>query len=54
MHKVHNTSSSSYNTQTAIIVERRGNRSQMFFEIGALKKLANFIEKHLCWSLFLI
>ena len=26
----------------------------MFFKIGALKNFANFIGKHLCWSLFLI
>ena len=27
-------------------------RSQIFFEIGALKNFAIFTEKHLCWSLF--
>ena len=27
---------------------------QMFFKIGVLKDFANFTEKHLCWSLFLI
>ena len=26
----------------------------MFFKIGVLKHFANFIGKHLCWSLFLI
>ena len=26
----------------------------MFFEIGVLNNFANFTEKHLCWSLFLI
>ena len=26
----------------------------MFFKIGVLKNFANFIGKHLCWSLFLI
>ena len=26
----------------------------MFLKIGALKKFANFTEKHQCWSLFLI
>ena len=26
----------------------------MFFKIGALTNLANFMGKHLCWSLFLI
>ena len=25
----------------------------MFFKIDVLKILANFTEKHLCWSLFL-
>ena len=32
----------------------RKNRSQMFFQIGALQNLVNFTEKHLCWSLFSI
>ena len=27
-------------------------RSQMLFKLGVLKNFANFIEKHLCWSLF--
>ena len=31
----------------------RGNRAQMFFKIGVLKRFANFTGKHLCWSLFL-
>ena len=26
----------------------------MFFKIGVLKDIANFTDKHLCWSLFLI
>ena len=26
----------------------------MFFKISALKNFADFIRKHLCWSLFLI
>ena len=29
-------------------------RAQIFFKIGVLKNFANFIGKHLCWSLFLI
>ena len=29
-------------------------RSKMFFKIGVLKKFANFTEKRLCWSFFLI
>ena len=32
----------------------KSSRSQMFFNIGALKNFANFTGKHLCWSLFLI
>ena len=32
----------------------RSSRSQMFFKIGVLKKLAMFKVKHLRWSLFLI
>ena len=32
----------------------RSSRSQLFFKIGALKNLAIFTQKHLCWSLFLI
>ena len=32
----------------------RKSRSQMFFKIGVLKLFANFTEKRLCWSLFLI
>ena len=28
--------------------------SQMFFKIGAVKNLAMFTGKHLCWNLFLI
>ena len=32
----------------------RSSRSHMFFKIGVLKNFANFIGKHLCWSLFLI
>ena len=33
----------------------RSNRSSMFFKIGgALKNLANFTGKQLCWSLFLM
>ena len=32
----------------------RSSHSQMFFKIGALKNLAIFTGKHLCWSLFLI
>ena len=27
---------------------------KMFFKTGAIKNLANFTRKHLCWSLFLI
>ena len=27
-------------------------QSQMFFKLGVLKNFANFIGKHLCWSLF--
>ena len=30
----------------------RSSRSQMFFKIGVLKKLANFTGNHLCKSLF--
>ena len=32
----------------------RSSRSQMFFKIGVLGNSANFLGKHLCWSLFLI
>ena len=32
----------------------RSNRSLIFFKIGLLKNFANFTEKHLWWSLFLI
>ena len=32
----------------------RSSRSQMFFKICVLKTSANFIGKHLCWSLFLL
>ena len=32
----------------------RNSHPQMFFKIGVLKNLGNFIEKHLCWSLFLV
>ena len=32
----------------------RSSRLQMFFKIGVLENFANFIGKHLCWSLFLI
>ena len=32
----------------------RSSRSQMFFIMGALKKLAKLTRKRLCWSLFLI
>ena len=32
----------------------RGSRSQMFFKIDDLGNFANFLGKHLCWSLFLI
>ena len=32
----------------------RSSHSQTFFEIGALKNLAIFARKHMCWSLFLI
>ena len=32
----------------------KSNHSQMFFKIGALKNLAIFTRKCLCWSLFLI
>ena len=32
-------------------ISNRKSRSQMFFEIGLLKNLANFTGKHLCWSL---
>ena len=34
--------------------KERISRSQMFFEIGVLKNLRSFTEKHMCWSLFLI
>ena len=30
----------------------RSSRLQMFFKIDVLKSFANFIGKHLCWSLF--
>ena len=42
------------NLRRIISMDRRSSRSQMFFKIGALKNFANFTEKHLCWSLFLI
>ena len=29
-------------------------KSTMFFKIDVFKIFANFIEKHLCWTLFLI
>ena len=32
----------------------RSRCSQMFFKMDVLKNFANFIGKHLCWSLFLI
>ena len=32
----------------------RGNRSQMFYKIDALKNFAKFSETHLCWSHFSI
>ena len=32
----------------------RSSRSQIFLKIGVLKNFANFTEKHLCSSLFLI
>ena len=32
----------------------RSSRSQIFFNIDALKNFASFTGKHLCWSLFLI
>ena len=32
----------------------RSSRSQMFFKVGVHKNVANFTEKHLCWSLFVI
>ena len=35
------------------IEHTRSSRLQVFFKIGALKSFANFIGKHLCWSLFL-
>ena len=31
----------------------RSSRLKMFFKMGAPKHFANFIGKHLCWSLFL-
>ena len=37
-----------------IFLSRKSSRSQMFFNIGVLKIFANFIGKHLYWSLFLI
>ena len=32
----------------------RSSCSQMFFIVGVFKIFAIFVEKHLCWSLFLI
>ena len=32
----------------------RSSLSEMLFTIGVLKNFANFTEKHLCWSLFLM
>ena len=37
--------------RTAFLHNSRTSRLQMFFEIGVLKSFANFIGKHLCWSL---
>ena len=31
----------------------RSSLSQMFFKIGILKNLTNFIKKYQCWSIFL-
>ena len=40
---------------TVVPVGQHSNRrSQMFYKINALKKLAIFTGKHLCWRLFLI
>ena len=32
----------------------RSSRSQMFFKKDVLRNFANFTEKHMCWSPFLI
>ena len=33
-------------------IRKAVSQSQMFFKLGVLKNFANFIGKHLCWSLF--
>ena len=44
-----------YNGLTIYVpVIYRNSCSHMFFKIGVLENFANFTEKHLCWSLFLI
>ena len=35
-------------------IKYKSSHSQMFFKISVLTNLANFPEKNLCWSLFLI
>ena len=35
-----------------ILTNTRSSRSYMLYKIGALKNLAKFTEKHMCWSLF--
>ena len=46
--------SNNYNDYKLYDWKYRSSHSNMFFKIGALKNLAIFIRKHLCWSLFLI
>ena len=43
-----------FHGQKALSLNYKSGRSQMFFKIDAVKNLAVFTGKHLCWSYFLI